>query len=49
LPIWVEVKCGASKLSPIQKKIKKRLEVIGFRYYIFKGGSISEFERQLKL
>ena len=48
LPIWVEVKYGTSKLSPIQKKMKRKLELMGFRYYIFRGGSISAFERQLK-
>ena len=49
LPDWVEVKYGTSKLSSIQRVIKNDLELMGFRYYIFRGGSISAFERLLRI
>jgi len=47
LPIWVEIKSGNAKQSPIQKTIKKELEHIGFKVLIYKGENFKLFIKNI--
>lgn len=47
-PFWVEVKSGSAKMKPKQILMKSKLEDIGFKVFLYRGGRISYLKDKIE-